>query len=276
MKYLLFSFALCAASAARAAAPVVPETLNVRAVAWDQSFKPASDKEFLARVVSEVGAARDAGADVIVFPEGFAGSRALEDHLGAIKDAAGPDHFVVLGYSVHHELGWDYETRRAYVLSGGAWQTQDKLDPTPAERAAQPPVKPGIRLVLYRFRGGVVSVLSAYSFEKPEVAASLKRRAPQLVLVPAPADDAAGTERLARAAAWRAAELGAAVVTAPPAPASATLRLPAQRGFDLAPAASAGRDFKLPWRKLLDLRRPDSGNEARPFLDPSSGYQIEI
>jgi hypothetical protein len=184
---------------------------------------------------------------------------------------------VVLGNSPYQAVGWDYAVSRAYILSGNSWHEMDKLDPTPAERAQKPPVKPGMRLPLFRFRGGVVAVLPAFSIEKPEVAASLKKRAVQLVLVCVPVEDEEGAARVSRSASARAVELGAAVVTAPPSSISPALHLPAQKGFDLKQPSPAGRDFRVPWKKILDLRaRPEASTEARPFLDPAPYYQVEI
>jgi predicted amidohydrolase len=264
-------------AAAPSKPPVIPDELIVRAVAWDYSWKPATEKEWAARVVSEVAAAAKDGADIIVFPEQFSNGRSLDGILSDVRAAAGADRLVVLGNSPYQAAGWDYAVSRAYILSGNSWHEMDKLDPTPAERAQKPPVKPGMRLPLFRFRGGVVAVLPAFSIEKPEVATSLKKRAVQLVLVCVPAEDEEGAARVARTASARAVELGAAVVTAPPSSMSPALHLPAQKGFDLKPATPAGRDLRVPWKKILDLRaRPDASTEARPFLDPAPFYQVEI
>lgn len=264
---------LCAWSAARAAAP---ETLTARTVGWDRAWTPATEAEWGRRVIAAVADAAKAGADVVVFPEGFSGGRSLEGLLDGIRAAAGEDRFIVLGNAPFREPGSEQNLSRAYVLSGGAWQAVDKLDPTPAERSGKPAVKPGLRLPLFRFRGGVIAVLPAYSLQKTEIAASLKKRAVQLVLSPAPAEDAAGAARVARVASARAVELGAAVLTAPPSGAAPALYLPAQKGFDLAPSPPAGRDFRLPWKKLLDLRAaPEGSTEPRPFLE-TSHYQVEI
>jgi predicted amidohydrolase len=263
--------------AAVAASPAAPEFLTVKAVAWDPAWKPASAKDWADRVVSEVASAAKDGADVILFPEGFSKDRALDGVLTAVKDAAGADRLVVLGNAPHLDPGADHAVLRAYILSAGSWQTMDKLDPTPAERARKPPVRNGLQLPLFRFRGGIVAALPAYSVEKPEIAASLKRRALQLLLVSAPADDAAGAARVARCAAARAIELGAAVVVASPAPSETALHLPAQTGFELAPQAPAKGGFRIPWRKLLDLRTASGAQtEARPFLDPAPHFQVEL
>lgn len=273
--FFFVAFSLPAQAAPASSSPAVPDILSVRAVAWDYSWKPATETEWSVRVVDEVAAAVKAGADVVVFPEGFSQGRSLDGVLLGVKAAAGADRLVVLGNAPHRE-GEDVVSR-AFILSGDAWQTMDKLDPTPAERARTPPVKPGMRLPLFRFRGGVVAALPAYSIEKTEIAASLKKRAVSLLLVTAPPEDAEGAARLARCAAARAVELGAAVVIAPPSSEAPSLHLPAQKGFDLKPQPPAGRDFRLPWKKLLELRvRPESSTEARPFLDPAPYYQVEI
>lgn len=252
------------------------EALTVRAVEWDHAWNSLTEAEWNARVIGAVSAAAKAGVDVVVFPERFSGGRSLEILLDGVRAAAGEDRFVVLGNAPRRAMGEDHVVSRAYVLSGGAWQAVDKLDPTPAERAAKPPVKPGPRLPLFRFRGGVVAVLPAYSLQKTEIAASLKKRAVQLVLVPAPVEDEHGAARLARTGAARAVELGAAVVIAPPSPAAPALHLPAQKGFDLAPQAPAGRDFRIPWKRIIELRAvPEGSTEPRPFLE-TSYYQVEI
>lgn len=263
----------CAWSAARAAAP---ESVTVRAVAWDPAWKPATESEWSARVVGAVAAAAKDGADVVVFPERFSGGRDPRSVLDGIRAAAGDDRLVVLGNVPHRDPGDDFVFSRAYVLSGGVWQIMDKIDPTPAERAAKPPVKAGMRLPLFRFRGGTVAVLAGSSVAKSEIAASLKKRAVQLVVVAALAEDAEGAARLERSASARAVELGAAVVTVPPSSAAPALHLPAQKGFEPSPRAPKGRDFVLPWRKLLDLRAvPEGSTEPRPFLE-TSVYQVEI
>lgn len=275
MRKSLYAFLILAA-AGRPAFAAAPATVTVRAVAWDSAWKPASDLEWSARVVAAVAAAAKDGADVVVFPERFSGGRALDGVLEGVRAAAGEDRLVVLGNAPHRNPGDDFVFSRAYVLSGGAWQIMDKLDPTPAERAAVPPVRPGMRLPLFRFRGGTVAVLAGSSIAKSEIAASLKKRAVQLVVVTAPAEDAEGAARLARSASARAVELGAAVVTVPPSPAEPAAHLPAQKGFDLSPRAPKGRDFVLPWKKLLDLRVvPEGSTEPRPFLE-AAHYQVEI
>lgn len=272
MRNSIFIVLLCAASALHA--EELPVTLTVRAVAWDENGKAANDKEWAARVVSEVEAAAKAGAEIVVFPEGFARGRKVESALDGVKFAAGKDRLVILAGAPHQD-GKDMVSR-ARFLSGGSWQWMDKLDLTPAERAQKPPLKPGLRLPLLRFRGAVVAALPAYSLLKPEIAASLKKRGVSLVLVSAPADDELGRTRLLRAAAARAVELGAAVLIAPPASEPPSLHLPAQKGFDLKAPVPSGPDFLVPWKKLLELRAKPDASEARPFLDPSPYYQVEI
>ena len=283
MRKNAFLSLLCAALVSSATAavpanpPAIPDVLTVRAVAWDYSWKPATDKEWGARVVSDIAAAAKDGVDVVVFPEGFSQGRSVGFLLADAKLAAGADRLVILGNTPYQEAGWDHVVSRAYILSGNAWQEMDKLDTTPSERAQKTPVKPGMRLPLFRFRGAVVAVLPAYSVQKPEIAATIKKRAVQLLIVTAPAEDEEGAARVSRAASARAVELGAAVVVATPASTPPALYLPAQKGFDLKPQAPSGRDFCLPWKKILGLRaQPDAKNEARPFLDPSPYYQIEI
>ncbi len=243
------------------AAPKPPETVTVRVAAAD------------AGAVVETAAAAKDKVDALVFPEGFGGGVCPDDALRAsIKEAAGPDMLVALGSA--RCGGPDGTFGRAWVLSSGGWIAFDKLDPTPAERAAKPPVKSGTRLILFRFRGGLAAVLPAYSVQKPELAGALKKRGVSLLLATAAVEDEDGRRRLARTASARAVELGAAVVVAPAAGAP-SLYLPAQKGFDEAPALT-GRDAAVPWRRLLELRAPRAGaTEPRPFLDQAHYYQVE-
>ncbi len=227
---------ILAAVPARAA---IPETLTVRAVSWDRSSKSATDKDWSARVVAEVAAAAKAGADAVLFPEGASDGRDVPGVLDAVKAAAGEDRLVVLGYAPHRNPGEDFAYGRAYILSGGTWQIMDKLDPTPTERAAKTPLKPGVRLPLFRFRGGTVSVLAASSLAKPEIAASLKKRGVQLVLVAAPAEDEEGAARLSRSA---------AAVARGPGPASS-------RAEGLQPQAAGSPRPRLP-RPVEEAPRP--------------------
>ncbi|UPT74877.1 MAG: hypothetical protein M0D55_03960 [Elusimicrobiota bacterium] len=270
MKIALLFVSLAAAAPA---APKPAEWLVVRAADWDSSWKPKADREWAEKLVAVVSAAAKDGVDALVFAEGFSAGRCPEDLLPSLKGAAGPDMLVALGVMPCKEKG--SAVARTWVYSSGGWAAFDKIDPTPAERAAKPPVKPGTRLVLFRWRGGLASVLPSYSAQKPELAAALKKRGVSLLLVPVPAEDDDGWRRVTRAASARAVELGAAVVLVPPS-APPTLYLPAQKGFEPALAAGA-RDVRVPWRRLLELRSPPAGStEARPFLDPATYYQVEF
>ncbi|MBI5247460.1 MAG: hypothetical protein HY923_09775 [Elusimicrobia bacterium] len=271
MLKLYFLAALFAAATPSLAAT---ETVIVRAVATDPAWKKATDADWIDRIVAEVKTAVKDGADAIVFAEGFSTGRRLDVLLPYLKTEAGPDRLIVLGNAPYQEPGKDYAVSRAQIYSDGAWVALDKLDPEPSELSAKPQVRPGTRLILFRFRGGLIAALPAYSLLKPEIAASLKKRGVALVLVTAPEEDEDGRARTERVASGRAAELGAAVVVASPAKTPA-LYLPAQKGFDLKPKAAAGRDVRIPWKKLLEIRTPDKA-ERRPFLDPVPGYQTEI
>lgn len=269
MRKIIFLGALFAAATPSSAAM---DALSVRAVATSPAWQKATDAEWIASIVAEVKTAVKDGADVIVFAEGFSTGRRLDVLLPYLKNEAGPDRLIVLGNAPYQEPGKDYAVSRAQIYSGGAWIALDKLDPEQSELIASPPVRPGMRLILFRFRGALVAALPSYSLLKPEIAMSLKKHHVALVLATASDEDEIGRARLERVASGRAAELGAAVVIAWPAKMPA-LYLPAQKGFDAKPAS--GRDVRLPWKKLLELRAPDK-TERRPFLDPAPGYQTEI
>ena len=278
MRKIIFSGSLFAAlcGARAAGAPVPAPTLNLRFAAHDRAAKSGTEPEWIAAIAAEVSAAVKDGADALVFPAGFSAGRRIDAALAAAKAAAGPDRLIVFGHAPHRDPGEEYATSRAYVYTGGEWAALDGLDPTPAERAAKPPVRAGQRLILFRFRGGLAAVLPGYSIEKPEIAVSLKKRGVQLVIVCATSEDELGRARLERTASARAVELGAAVVISYPSD-GPIVSLPAQTGFELKPTSSPGRDVRIPWKNLLDLRSPPAGaTEARPFLDPSPYYQVEI
>lgn len=255
------------AHAAPAGADAPPEWLTARVPAWEIK-KGESEKDLGARLAAATAAAARDGADVLVLPEGFAGSRCPEFALEAVKAAAAPGMLVALGTSACKDKG--APAARSFVLANGTWQTLERIDPTVAERAAKPPVKPGTRLILFKYRGGLAAVLPAWSVQKPELSAALKKRGVSLVLVTAPAGDDDEWRRVTRTASARAVELGAAVVIA--APAGPTWYLPAQKGFE--PALAGGTDARLPWKRLLALREP-GGSEPRPFLDPATYLQVE-
>lgn len=293
MKLALLSVVLLA-SAARAAKPAKPSAppaeLTVKTLALD-SRPAASVAEWTKRAADAVKSAAKDGADMVVFPEGFASplgtlagpgadaasfaTRAVEDQLmPALKAAAEGKTAVVLGG--YPRAGAGDPTWRFAILDAGRWSWSDKTDLSPADAAALPGAKPGYSLVVLRRAGGVWAVVPALTLEKTEVANQLKRRAPQLLVVPSPAADPVDGARLLRIASGRAAELGAAVLVV--APSGASLYVPAQKGFDQGDS-SAGGDaaFRVPWKKLLELRSPDAHvGETRPFLEPTGLRQVEM
>jgi predicted amidohydrolase len=140
-----------------------PEELKARVVSWDVGFKPPTEKEWIACVTKEVGAAVTANINVLVFPELFAAgldpyapngeqvaefvTRRMNDAvLPAVKrEVAGRCMHVALGSYWHQEPGWNYALNRAPVLINGTWHFADKLHPTPGELGGDPPptIKPG-------------------------------------------------------------------------------------------------------------------------------------
>jgi predicted amidohydrolase len=309
-KKALLAAVVCAlaVSAARAAGvPPAPETLKVRVVSWDLGFKPVSEAEWTTRVVAEVRSASAEKIGVLVFPELFSwglapyatkGARPAEfitarmsgSVLPAVEAAAGPDMLVALGTYPHQEAGWNHAFNRAAILLDGKWRFADKLDPTQGESAEDPPIRPGDKLPLFSFRGGVAAIVVCFSLEKPKVSAALKKAGVQLVLGPSATSDEDGVARVLRSASARAVELGAAVLVAPllgeqdgwKNMGAAALFLPAQKGIDSTPRQSEIRaagihddDFVVPWKTLLDLRlQPEKSPETRPFLAPTPGFTL--
>lgn len=289
MKNLILSSLMTLLPLAASAGAV--ETVVVRAVRWDASWKPASAEQWTKSAASAAAAAAK-GADIVVFPEDFTASlaglapkdapaaafatRVVEDSLyPALKEAAGKTT-VVLGAYARSGRGAEPSYRVA-ILDGGHWSWFDKTDLTPAESAALPGAKPGFSLPVLRRAGGLWAVVPGYSLQKTEVANSLKRRGLQLILTPSSAADALSGSRVLRVASSRAVELGAAVVVA--APAGSLMFLPAQEGIDAAPENGDSEAHRVPWKKLLELRTRDGAAakaEARPFLDPTNLRQVEL
>ena len=279
-------------------APAQTGTLKARVVSWDVGYHPATEAEWVARVVAEVRDANAAGVDVLLFPELFAaglGEYGPDNRpyefitkkmhaavLPAVKAAAGPNMLVCLGSYAHQEPGWPHALNRAPILLDGTWHFADKIHPTQRERVDVPPIKAGDVLPVFKFRGGNVAVAVCFSLEMPEVSAALKKESVQLVLGPTATEDEDGVARILRVSAARAVELGAAVLVAPLVGklddwknvGSAALYLPAQKGIDHRPQESVRRssgiardDFAIPWQALLDLRKQRAGTpETRPFL----------
>ncbi len=275
-----------------------PGTLKARVISWDVGFHPATEAEWVARVVAEVRDARNANVDVLVFAELFAaglGPYAPDDHayefitlqmrtavLPAVKEAAGPQMLVCLGSYAHQERGWKHAFNRAPILLEGVWHFADKIHPTQGELVESPPIKAGEALPVFRFRGGNVAVAVCFTLEMPEVAAALKKEGVQLLLGPTATPDEDGVARILRTSSSRAVELGAAVLVAPlvgklgdwHSVGSAAMYLPAQKGIDHRPQESVRRDsgiarddFVIPWQAILELRKqPATKPETRPFL----------
>ncbi len=307
MRYALLIAVACALVACRRAPiesqqpdakPPAAGTLKTRVVSWDIGFRPATEAEWVERVVAEARDANTAGVDVLVFPELFAaglgpyapGGRPCEfitqrmraAVLPAVRAAAGPKMLVCLGSYAHQEAGWPHAFNRAPVLIDGAWHFADKIHPTQGELVEDPPIKAGEVLPVFRFRGGTVAVAVCFTLEMPDVSTALKKEGVQLLLGPTATDDEDGVARILRTASARAVELGCAVLVSPlvgqqenwKTTGSAALYLPAQKGIDHRPRESPRRtsgisrdDFVIPWQALLDLRKQPTGKpETRPFL----------
>lgn len=279
---------------------LVQATLKARVVSWDVGYYPATEAEWLARVVQEVQAANAAKVDVLLFPELFAsglGPYAPDDSnpvpyitqrmhaavLPAVHAVADPKMLLVLGTYPHQESGSKHAYNRCPVLLDRTWYFLDKLHPTQSEAHEEPPIRAGESLPTFAFRGGTVAVGICFSLEMPEVASAFKVADVQLVLGPSATADDHGSERIHRTASARAVELGAAVLVAPLVGEQETwknlghaaLYLPAQQGFPLEPARSQRRthgiahdDFVIPWQALMDLRQQPTKPETRPFLVP--------
>ena len=164
------------------------------------------------------------GADVVLFPEfcwvGLERFVAKNKGLRGVSDLFWlelwpamqtrlnrADKAVVLGTAP----SWDETTQRLFnrapILCAGLTLHQDKLHLTPWENA----FSPGESLRLWRFRGLTIAVIICLDIEVPELAARLRGRGVDLILVPSATENILGVERVNRCASARAVELGCCV-----------------------------------------------------------------
>lgn len=106
---------------------------------------------------------------------------------------------------------WDENTKRLFnrapIIREGRALHQDKLHLTPWENA----FSPGDVLRLWKFGGLTIAVIICLDIEVPELAARLRGRGVDLILVPSATETILGVERVGRCASARAVELGCCV-----------------------------------------------------------------
>ncbi len=180
-----------------------------------------SPQGYAGECVRRVEESWDGGADIVLFPEfcwvglepfvrGADRLRGVSqlfwsELLPGIRDRLAKHHkAAVLGTAPFWDESRGGLLNRAPVLCGDRVIHQDKLHLTPWESM----FAAGGTMRLWQFRGLTVAVLICLDIEVPEIAASLRGRGVDLILVPSATETELGTERIARCASARSVELG--------------------------------------------------------------------
>jgi predicted amidohydrolase len=189
----------------------------------DVGADAATPEEFSRLIADRVQSSWDSGAEVVLFPEYswmglerfVAHGKKLEGvaHLfwqtlwpPLAKELLRPGKAAVLG-TVPFVTPDGKLRNRALILCEGRELHQDKLQLTPWETA----FSGGEALHLWKFRGLTFAVLVCLDIEVPEIAAALRGREVDCLLVPSATESLLGVERIQRCASARAVELGCAV-----------------------------------------------------------------
>jgi predicted amidohydrolase len=174
---------------------------------------------FVDRVVAQVEESWDAGADVVVLPEFlWLGLERFVKGKGALRAVAGlfwaglwpgvarrlsrKGKSVVLGTAPYLDARGRL-LNRAPILVGGKRLHQDKLHLTPWEKA----FSPGDGVRPWTFKGARFAVVTCLDIEVPEIAAALRGKGVDVILVPSATETVLGVERVGRCADARAVEL---------------------------------------------------------------------
>lgn len=200
--------------------PVLDPSWTIDALTFDAGFRAASPREFGLAVASRIRDSAASGARVVLAPELFwlalaqFGEKDCRKLAGILREEIWPevtanlpaDCLVVAGTAP-----WVCERTGQLRNRALIWPRaqQDKLHLTPWE---SPLFAPGQELRLLEFQGLRVVVLICLDVEVPEVAATLRGRDIDLLLVPSATDSMNGYQRVNRCASARAVELGCAVV----------------------------------------------------------------
>lgn len=214
-------------------------SLRVAAVATPL-WQPASADAWVQRFLAAVRFAADGGARLVVFGEyATAPLLALDadwahwDGLWAGTAArAAREHALTVCAGTHLARDGQRLVNRCLVASpDGQVFTQDKLHPTPWERAWQVAATDSVRV--FTAAGARLAVLTCYDIEFPEAARAAARAGAEVLLVPSWTDDRQGFCRVRHCAHARAIEDCCAVVHAP-----LVGSLPALPGFEQAVGAA--------------------------------------
>lgn len=191
---------------------------------FDVGVQAATAQAYADECLRRVEESWDAGAEIVLFPEfcwvGLERFVCKESGLRGVSDLFWNEMWPVMQSRLERHdkaavLGtapfWDDKTKRFFnrapILSGGRAFHQDKLHLTPWENA----FAPGETLRLWKFGGLTIAVIICLDIEVPELAARLRGRGVDLILVPSATETLLGVERVDRCASARAVELGCCV-----------------------------------------------------------------
>lgn len=194
-----------------------PLTIDLRTL--DVGARAGSHDEMVRSIVMQTEEGWNDGADIVVFPE-YAWMLLEQFVTGDDKVRAvarlfweslwpelqlklsRPDKAVVLG-TVPCLLPDGTLRNRAPILCGGRVLFQDKINLTPWERV----FSAGNTIQLWQFKGARFAVLVCLDIEVPELAAALRGRGIDAILVPSATESLMGLERIGRCASARSVEL---------------------------------------------------------------------
>ncbi len=198
--------------------------MNLDLWTFDVGVSADSPERYAEECLRRVEESWAGGADLVLFPEfcwaGLEKFVAKGSGLRGVARMFWAEMWPAMRERLHREskavvLGtapfWDEPTQRLFnrapIVCEGVALHQDKLHLTPWEKA----FAPGAELRLWKFGGLTIAVIICLDVEMPELAAGLRGRGVDLLLVPSATENILGVERVDRCASARAVELGCCV-----------------------------------------------------------------
>ena len=193
------------------------ERLRLDLWSFDPGVPMPTAGECAAAMIDRVISSWDEGADIVVFPE-FAwmmlerfatGAEGVADLFwnelfpSMLETLKRPGKAAVLGTVPFIDEDGGLRNRTP-IVSDGRVLHQDKIHLTPWENAFHG----GDRVCVWNFQGYRLATLVCLDIEIPELAAALRGKGVDLLLVPSATESVFGVERVHRCASARAVELG--------------------------------------------------------------------
>lgn len=182
-----------------------------------------SEAQFWTRLGSKISEAAEAGAELIVFPEYMTAhllslkeimthdeaclylDSFTEDYLHFFHQQSKEWNIVILAGTHICKAAEAYVNRAHLFFPDGRLEIQDKLQLTPEEQKIWP-LLPGEDLHVFETKWGLVSILTCYDIEFPELARAAADRGVKLILCPSYTDSSFGYHRVRHCAQARAIE----------------------------------------------------------------------